>query len=164
MSEKQELTSFPNDNLKHIDYVIVYEVHSNDNPDEKINEINKMREDFFIQLKKESIDIYTIEYEENDKKYIYALLHCSLDRLLQEAETIKLEMKLKNVRFLFNLPFSIISASILNSYLRKFNFLFKCKMNNELDDAELPFLRKLKSIFSRKIKDDDSGNIIIFID
>jgi hypothetical protein len=103
MSAKQILTNFPNSNTKHIDYVIIYEAFTEFDLMKKENYlIHTIREEFFNQLKKDAFDIYYIEQEvhqdnENRKKLIYALLNCSNERLLQEAENIRLEMKLKHV-------------------------------------------------------------------
>ena len=99
---KQILTNFPNSNSKHIDYVIIYEAFTELDLKKKENYlIHSIREEFFNQLKKDSFYIYYIEQElngdDNKKTLIYALLHCSNERLLQEAENIRLEMKLKHV-------------------------------------------------------------------
>jgi hypothetical protein len=102
LNNKQILTNFPNSNTKHIDYVIIYEAFTELDLMKKENYlIHSIREEFFNQLKKDTFDIYYIEQEihenENHKKLIYALLNCSNERLLQEAENIRLEMKLKHV-------------------------------------------------------------------
>lgn len=96
----QILTSFPNMNSKHIDYIIFYELFDkNDktNPD-KIKAERK-RKQFFLQLKRESFEICNIEQQGKDgQKYIFALLHCPLKRLMKEAELMRIEMRLKNVK------------------------------------------------------------------
>ena len=102
---KQILTSFPNLNEKHIDYVIVYKVLDEITENE---ECLKTRDEFFKQLQKESFDIYNITTEE---KLIYCLLHCQTNRLLHEAENIHLRMQLKNVLI------------ILKTLNRAFNFI-----------------------------------------
>ena len=93
---KQILTSFPNLNEKHIDYVIVYKVLEETIENEQCL---KTREDFFKQLQKESFDIYNINAEEKDEQVVYCLLHCQASRLLHEAENIHLRMQLKHVLF-----------------------------------------------------------------
>jgi hypothetical protein len=94
---RQILTSFPNSNAKHIDYVIAYKEGNNDDPDKKA-EIESMRNAFFEALVNETIDISYIRFEKNEQIQVYALLHCPVERLLKEAEAMKLEMKLKNVK------------------------------------------------------------------
>ena len=99
----QLLNSFPNQNSKRIDYVIVYE---------KLGEIKKndlknqnkllVRSAFFAKLKAEKFDIYEIEHKKKseikgDKTTVFCLLSASTDRLLDEAELVKLQMVLKNV-------------------------------------------------------------------
>jgi hypothetical protein len=96
--EPQILTSFPNNNSKHIDYVIKYEERTIS--DHKQLEHESYRKLFFDEIKKQSIEIYPLEVKSHGKRHIYALLHCPMERLLVEAETIKLEMNLKTVLFL----------------------------------------------------------------
>lgn len=106
----QMSSRFPNDNLKHIDYVIKYE--EKEPEDHEQLEHESYRKLFFDEIKNQSIQIYLLEVKSQGKRYIYALLHCPIERLLAEAEAIKLEMNLKTV---FN--------SIL-SYFLKFFILF----------------------------------------
>ena len=107
----QILTSFPNTNDKHIDYVLVYE-----NLDSVPNGRFKKkclanRKIFFDRLQKESFEIYTLEAKSKNDDMTYALLHCATERLLKQAEYINLEMKLKMVCILcFNIIF--LSESI----------------------------------------------------
>ena len=90
-------TCFPNNNSKHIDYVICYRETFDEN--EEFNQKAKSaRQAFFDKLKAEGVEIYYLEEKESDETVIYALIHCSLDRLLIEAEAINLEMPLKDVR------------------------------------------------------------------
>ena len=93
----QILTSFPNANDKHIDYVLVYRRF----PDEESNRFKKKclenRQKFFERLENETIEVYDIEMKNEKDEFVYALLHCSTERLLKEAEYINLEMKLKSV-------------------------------------------------------------------
>ena len=94
----QNLTSFPNQNEKHIDYVIYYEKLD----DVDVNDSDSLKKDtarkaFFAALKAENIDVYEIEEKQDEKTFIFALLHCSIERLLEEAELTRHEMVLKNV-------------------------------------------------------------------
>ena len=95
----QVLTSFPNFNNKHIDCVIAYEEISDEEPISKQNQKIKLkRKEFFDDLKRQSFELFDIENElENSRKIVFTLLHCPLERLLQEAENTRLEMRLKNV-------------------------------------------------------------------
>lgn len=98
----QILTSFPNSNDKHTDYVLVYkELTESDDIDFKLK-CSANREIFFERLAKESIEVYKIERQTNEFKVTFALLHCKTERLLREAELINLEMKLKMVCFYYN--------------------------------------------------------------
>lgn len=98
-NEQQLLTHYPDDNLKQIDYIIKFK------PPKRI-EVQYRIEAFFkeiishqIQVKYLNVrNIQNIKGENNDD-FTYALLHCPLERLLIEAETIKLEMDLKKVYF-----------------------------------------------------------------
>ena len=95
---QQQLTSFPNRNDKHIDYVIVYdkldenEFFTFDNQQKHV-----VRRAYFDRLRGESFDIYQIEHTKFNRTRVFTLLHCSTERLLEEAELIRLEMTLKNV-------------------------------------------------------------------
>ena len=91
---QQLLTSFPNDNNKHIDYVIAFRsVEAND----QNGELLAKRFEFFNELKKEAFELYPIEGSAMTGQLNYMLLHCSTERLLKEAETVRLKMQLKNV-------------------------------------------------------------------
>jgi hypothetical protein len=92
----QNITSFPNDNSKHIDYVIVYKFDPN-NPDSEALEKDEMRKAFFRNLKYEGIQIYFIKFNADQEVHVYALLHAPLDTLLKEAERFNLQMRLNNV-------------------------------------------------------------------
>ena len=79
--EKIKLNYFPNDQTKHIDYVIYY----NDSPEtDKNPKIKKIREKFIKQLtEKENFEIEKIVKNKDkpaNSKSIYLLLNCSLDR------------------------------------------------------------------------------------
>lgn len=56
-----------------------------------------MREDFYKKLLDETIEIYFLDFKNGKENNVYVLLHCPLDRLLKEAEEIKLEMRINNV-------------------------------------------------------------------
>ena len=99
MTTPQIRTSFPNDDAKHIDYVIKYEKHSITTDDHEHIDHESYRKLFFEEVKKQSIEIYPLEIKSDDKRHIYALLNCSMERLLVEAEAIKFEMDLKTVFF-----------------------------------------------------------------
>ena len=103
--DPQISTSFPNDNDKHIDYVVVYKKIANATS-EKDFEKEKYRQLFFQQIEKESIEFMELsdsDFYENGSKLVFVLLHCPLKRLLVEAEAIGLEMKLISVKTITNL-------------------------------------------------------------
>ena len=95
-NNKINLNYFPNDQTKHIDYVIHYK--QTDKTERDI-ELKKSRNKFITQLKvREGFEIHKIikikDKPENSKS-IYLLLNCSLERLMQEAERMHLELPLK---------------------------------------------------------------------
>ena len=92
----QTCTSFPNQNQKHIDYVIKYEKLLTQDPDTQL-ESKSYRRLFFNLVTEEQIEIYKLRIQIEDEEHVFALLHCPLERLLKEAERSKLEMKLKSV-------------------------------------------------------------------
>lgn len=100
-NEQQLLTHYPDDNLKKIDYIIKFK------PPKRV-EVQYRIEAFFkeiishqIQVKYLNVrNIKNIKDNENNDDFTYALLHCPLERLLIEAETIRLEMDLKKVCFI----------------------------------------------------------------
>ena len=100
-----KLNYFPNDPSKQIDYVIQYkEIPTTDKNSIQNKKCKQMRNKFITQLKmRQGFDIYKIvktkDKPENSKS-IYLLLHCSLDRLMQEAERMHLELPLKDVSFI----------------------------------------------------------------
>ena len=90
----QITSSFPNENEKQIDYVIVY----------KDNEKNKnvaykmqVRDEFFQKLRQENVEVKLIEFKTKNEIHVYALIHCPNERLMIEAEKIKLRMPINNV-------------------------------------------------------------------
>ena len=100
---QQILTSFPNQNSKNIDYVLVYEkIKDKEAEDEESQRRTLARKAFFETLKLEKIDYYEIEHEHDDKTISFVLLNCSMERLPEEAELTRLEMVLKNVSALNN--------------------------------------------------------------
>lgn len=86
-------TKFPDDPSKQIDYVISYI----DDPHEDDYILNKeARANFFTEVQNQKVELYSIkEIVDTDKKRVFKLLHCPLERLLIEAESFKLEMSLK---------------------------------------------------------------------
>ena len=101
--DEQIGTSFPDDSGKQIDYVIKYrEKKLDDNEVNDAEEENRKtyRETFFEYLEKEGFHVYYLKDEKDNHFDVYALLNCSLNRLLQEAENIKLQMKLKTVNLI----------------------------------------------------------------
>jgi uncharacterized protein YtpQ (UPF0354 family) len=113
----QLLTSFPNQNEKLIDYVLVYDKLDESHHTKSQSKLIARRA-FFDKLKEEKFSIYEIEHKCENKTKIYALLNCSTERLLEEAELIRLEMILKNVRIFIVFQFCqlpIMSKDIVNS-------------------------------------------------
>jgi hypothetical protein len=94
----QLLTSFPNQNEKLIDFVIAYEKLADENGGADVNR-KIVQKAFFHKLKIEGFDIYEMEHTHKEKIKIFALLSCSMDRLLEEAELTRLKIPLKNVGF-----------------------------------------------------------------
>ncbi len=93
----QLLTSFPNQNNKTIDYVILYE-RLEENIDENLGKKEIVQKAFFNNLASQGFEIYELEKRLEGKTIVYALLNCnSMDRLLEEAELVRLYLKLKNV-------------------------------------------------------------------
>jgi hypothetical protein len=102
------LNYFPNDQTKHIDYVIFYK----DTPKTDKNiEIKQMRNKFIKQLKmREGFQIQKITRKrtkiENSRSN-YLLLNCSLERLMTEAERMHLELPLKDVNYYIYIFFNL---------------------------------------------------------
>lgn len=103
-------THFPNDNTRHIDYVICYtyekKMEEDIGPHEDEDDIEKReqyaikeatRRRFLHRLKQEGFEIKDIKFTINDHVHVYLLLYCHIERLLQEAERTRLEMRLNNV-------------------------------------------------------------------
>ena len=96
---QQFLNCFPKKNNKHIDYVIYYKETVET---QSSKEIKTFRSKFFKKLKQDGFDLDYIRQPEikNEKTkgtYVYVLLNCSLDRLMDEAERMELELPLKLV-------------------------------------------------------------------
>lgn len=112
----QILTSFPNDNSKHIDYVLIYrDLNDTGNDDDFRFKCRNSRKKFFDRLAAESFEIYNIDVNRSKSTYTYVLLHCKTDRLLMEAEHINLEMKLKTVSY-WMAEISFFTYLIFNSF------------------------------------------------
>ena len=121
-SEKRQfLTSLPNANSKQIDYVIKFK--------QQISTEHKLQIDAFfvnIESKVNKIEIvYLNVNKNNNEKFTYALLHFPLDRLLEEAESIKLEMNLKQVLHLRNISFSSKNKLLTKFFLKNYADHFK---------------------------------------
>ena len=87
MYKKIFLNYLPSDPRKHIDYVIYYKDDS-----EGTREKNREKRDKFeLILEKEDIKVEYLQ----DKENYYWLLSCSLERLMVQAERMKLELPLK---------------------------------------------------------------------
>jgi len=119
-SKIQITTSFPNENEKRIDYVIVYKVSDEESGDKFINDA--IRDEFFQKLRQEKIEVKLIEFKNEKQNLIYAILHCPNERLMVEAEKIKLAVRINKVY--------IYRAIKKSFYENSFNFLlnrFICK-------------------------------------
>jgi hypothetical protein len=86
LNHKIKLNYFPNDQTKHIDYVIYYK----DGPNaDKNSELKRVRDKFVKQLiEKEDFEVEKIvknKDKSSNKKSIYLLLNCSLVRLMEEV-------------------------------------------------------------------------------
>ena len=106
----QITTSFPNENEKQIDYVIVY----------KDNEKNKnvaykmqVRDEFFEKLRQENVEVKFIEFKTGNEIRVYALIHCPNERLMVEAEKIKLRLPINSV-IIFEY---LIKCSLITSFI-----------------------------------------------
>jgi hypothetical protein len=89
----QITTNFPNEN-KRIDYVIAYKVgEEKDNP----AFVNAIREEFFQKLRQENVQVKLVEFKDEKENLVFALLNCSNERLMIEAEKIKLAVQINKV-------------------------------------------------------------------
>jgi hypothetical protein len=113
-AQLQILTSLPHHNLKHIDYVIVHEeLCGQENLAEQDLKRKQIRKEFFANLKEQTFELADLEIDiSKNKKCIFTLLHCPLERLLQEAERSRLEMRLKNVYLNIQLIFRFFSPVV----------------------------------------------------
>lgn len=85
---------------KRIDYVLVHKVKtSEDYYDEEKKESVRKKEDLRDRFEKALLDEGFSVKEMVIDGYVYKILHCPFKRLCKEAETVKLEMPLKGVRF-----------------------------------------------------------------
>lgn len=134
----QITTSFPNYNSKHIDYVIIYKYDQDNVDDKEIRKKNEIRKEFFKHLElEEHIQVYYLRFSKDDEVHVYALLHAPMERLLEEAEKVKLQMRLNN------------------------KFLHEDK--EDLEEPSLEILdKKLKTLgIKREIKKDSEGSVIL---
>jgi hypothetical protein len=101
LTNKQIGNYFPNSTDDHIDYVIYYKTHDQlhfykDKFQER--EVEIVREHFFNVLVDEyKFKRHTIAYKQQDHTEHYVFLSCSTSALMDEAERIKLEIRLKAV-------------------------------------------------------------------
>ena len=89
---KQLAHCLPNQNTKYIDYVIIY--NKTNKNEERFKFEEEIRKEFFAELEREEFEIEFIEVTNRSQTQVYALLHCPVERLLHEAEKIRLEMRL----------------------------------------------------------------------
>ena len=107
MHTPQSPTSFPSQNKKHIDYVITYKDHADDNQEKRAKK-TKERKIFFEKLQEEEgLEVEILEFGTGEELHNYALIHCPLERLMTEAEKIKLNMKLNDVNIFLIKNFTI---------------------------------------------------------
>ena len=98
LKDKINLNYLPNDQKKHIDYVIQFK----DDEDNFENLMHRRTRNKFIKqlIIRERFEIYQIVKKKTkpiNTKSTYLLLHCPLDRLMEEAERMHLELPLKDV-------------------------------------------------------------------
>jgi hypothetical protein len=110
--QAQLTTSFPGENHKPIDYVIVYKHSNNIDPKEKKDK-DQVRQSFFNKLKDEKLELKHLEFRSNSEVHNYVLVHCPIERLMKEAQLVKLQMRLKNVCIIY------------------FHFFSKCSLQNK---------------------------------
>ena len=93
---KIRLNYFPDDQKRYIDYVIYYEENA-----DTTEECKKKRNAYNLKLISEGFKIKVLQEKSKKSKIYFLLLNCSLDRLMIEAERLKIEIPLKSVRTLF---------------------------------------------------------------
>jgi hypothetical protein len=103
----QITTSFPNQNEKQIDYVIVYKDNENN---KNLEYKDAVREEFFQKLRQENVEVNLIEFKTDNEIHVYAIIHCSNERLMLEAEKIKLPVQINSVIFFEFLVWKIIKC------------------------------------------------------
>jgi hypothetical protein len=82
-----KLNYFPNDQTKHIDYVIFYiekmfEGDMNSRSNRKIKKREEIRQKFLNQIKNDGFEIERIVRIDEDETFNYLLLNCSIERYL----------------------------------------------------------------------------------
>jgi hypothetical protein len=85
-----KLNYFPNDQTKHIDYVICYtekifEGDMNSRSNRKIKQREEVRQKFLNQIKNDGFEIERIVRIDEDETFNYLLLNCSLERYLKKT-------------------------------------------------------------------------------
>lgn len=120
MHTPQSPTSFPSQNKKHIDYVITYKDHTDDNQEKRAKKV-KERKIFFEKLQEEEgLEVEILEFGTGEELHNYALIHCPLERLMVEAEKIKLNMKLNDVNIFFDKKIFLFTEFSCNFIKRRF--------------------------------------------
>lgn len=99
MKESQNASYFPNDNSKHIDYVLCYK-QTNEKEFGTQKNLKEWNKNKFLEILEKDFSIINEEIKyENDEKtetHEFILLHCPLEHLLKQAEKIRLEMRIKD--------------------------------------------------------------------
>lgn len=132
----QSLNTFPNEPTKQIDYVLVYDklTEYQLRTDKKKFRKHKIRELFFDKLEREKFEVYEINFtNDKDEEMVYALLHCSNERLLEEADELNFEMKLRNCRL-----DDLESISADKSLKSKLNKSLNKKFQEEVKSGNIP--------------------------
>jgi hypothetical protein len=99
-SDVQNPTCFPNQNSKRIDYVIFYK-YSLKETQAEFNKHELIRKSFLDRVIAEGIEVEHLRYSEDNNINVFVLLHCPIERLLIEAERLKLQMNIKKVGVFF---------------------------------------------------------------
>jgi hypothetical protein len=89
-------TSFPNQNSKHIDYVLTYKYNLHSSQAE-FNKNDLVRKSFIDRLRSEGLEVEFLRYKEKNNVTVFVLLHCPVERLLIEAERLKFQIPIKQV-------------------------------------------------------------------
>ena len=93
----QSLTCFPNQNHKHIDYVIAYKYNESEKNHKEFIRKEIVRRIFFDRLREETLELEFLAFKEDKKIQVYILIHCPMERLFIEAEKLKHQCRLNSV-------------------------------------------------------------------